>query len=154
MVIPVKKQRLSNKTKSWYRPQAIERIIILLQTDIPISSLYPKARLLDEWRFSGVSDEIYNNIAAPKPSTARKQVFECNYHVKYGFSPFLSNATIPKAFITDKGSVLCRQKEPIKAHCFTFTLNTNIPTEFIKKDVTQFACIYKSTISKVIKDSD
>eukprot|EP01084_Bolivina_argentea_P023641 44126_1 len=157
MNLPIKKQRRSNKLKSWFLPQFVERTVLLLRLKIPLSTLYDQAKLLDEWKMKmdDITDAEYNKIAAPKPSTVRNHIFEIHQHTKNGHQTLaLSDPNIIKSWITDKGSTHCRQKEPIRSNCFSYAIDKHIPKEFTNNGITQFNVLYKSSISKVVQDSD
>eukprot|EP01083_Nonionella_stella_P049440 131758_1 len=156
VVLPAKRQRLSNKPKSWFLPVHIERAVLLLDIKIPLSRLYDETTKIDEWRFDmdEISKPEYNKIAAPKPTTARNHVLQLAHHVKYGHDKYLQAKDIQKAYITDKGSLKCRGNESIRTNCHTYTINTDIPPQFTKENITQFSCLYKGTINKVQQDSD
>eukprot|EP01083_Nonionella_stella_P279488 950727_1 len=102
-----------------------------------------------------ISDSDYNKIAAPKPSSIRNHIFEIHKHTNNGHQKLA--LTIPEiitSYITDKGSTYYRQNESIRTNCFSYAMNKYIPTEFTNNGIIQFNVLYKSSIKKVVQDSD
>ena len=157
-MLPFKKQRTSTKNKAWFAPQTVERIVEILKIkNLPLTVFFKTTKAIDNWRFEmdKISESEYRQIAAIKPSTARKQVLELQFHVETGFIKlFFKKQDVKTSFVVDGGSTKCRQGEPIKSNCFAFTINQHIPNTFKQKGITQFSCLYKGTIKKVQADSD
>ena len=101
-----------------------------------------------------VTDAEYAQIAAAKPSTARNHIFEVTTHIKNGHLQYLSDPRIPCGYIGDGGSLLCRGKASIHVSCHSYQIDQHIPKEFTENGVKHFSCVYRSSISNIVKDSD